>query len=142
MTKSPSHDNLPPRLLKDGANVIAKPLTHNINLSLKTSLVPNKLKIARVIPLHKSGNKALPDNYCPISVLPALSKIVERIAYKQIPDHLEKHNKLTSCPFGFRKRYNTELAVTLFTDNIRRAMDDGKLTCAVFTDLQKGFGHC
>ena len=138
-TKSPGHDNLPPRLLKDGANAIAKPLTHIINLSFKTSLVPNKLKIARVIPLYKSGNKALPGNYRPISVLPALSKILERVAYEQIADHLEKYNMLTSCQFGFRKRYNTELAVTLFTDNIRREMDHGKLTGAVFIDLQKAF---
>ena len=85
-TKSPGHDNLPPRLLKDCADVIAKPLAHIINLSLETSLVPNKLKIAKVIPLHKSGNKALPDNYRPISVLPVLSKILERVVYEQIAD--------------------------------------------------------
>ena len=138
-TKSPGHDNLPPRLLKDCANVIAKPLTHIINLSLKTSLVPNKLKIAKVIPLHKSGNKKLPENYRPISVLPALSKMLERVAYEQIADYLENNKMLTSCQFGFRKRYNTELAVTLLTDNIRRAMDNGKLTGAVFVDLQKAF---
>ena len=138
-TKSPGHDNLPPRLLKDCANVIAKPLTHIINLSLNTSLVPNKLKIAKVIPLHKSGNKKLPENYRPISVLPALSKILERVAYEQIADYLENNKMLTSCQFGFRKRYNTELAVTLLTDNIRRAMDHGKLTGAVFVDLQKAF---
>ena len=137
-TKSPGHDNLPPRLLKDCAD-IAKPLTHIINLSLKTSLIPNKLKIAKVIPLHKSGNKALPDNYRPISVLPVLSKILERVVYEQIADYLENNKMLTSCQFGFRKRYNTELAVALFTDNIRRAMDHGKLTGAVFVDLQKAF---
>ena len=138
-TKSPGHDNLSPRLLKDCADVIAKPLAHTINLSLKTSLVPNKLKIAKVIPLHKSGNKALPDNYRPISVLPVLSKILDRVIYEQIADYLENDKMLTSCQFSFRRRYNTELAVTLFTDNIRRTMDHGKLTGAVFVDIQKAF---
>ena len=97
------------------------------------------MKIAKVIPLHKSGNKKLPENYRPISVLPALSKILERVAYEQIADYLENNKMLTSCQFGFRKRYNTELVVTLLTDNIRRAMDHGKLTGAVFVDFQKAF---
>ena len=97
--------------------------------------------IARVIPLYKSGDKALPDNYHPISVLPlpVLSKIFERAVYDEIIDNLEDNKMLTSCQFGFRKRYNTELAVTLLTDNIRRAMDHRKLTDAVFIDLQKAF---
>ena len=136
-TKSPGHDNLPPRLIRDGADIIASLLTHIINLSLTTSLVPNKLKIARVIPLYKSGDKALPNNYRPISVLPVLSKIFERVVYDQISDYLEDNEMLTPCQFGFRKRYNTEIAITLLTDNIRRAMDNGKLTGAVFVDLQK-----
>ena len=135
-TQSPGHDNLPPRLLKDCANVSAKPLTHIINLSLNTSLVPNKVKIAQGIPLHKSGSKKEPENYRPISVLPALSKLLERVAYEQIADYLANNKMLTSCQFGFGKRYNTELAVTLLTDNIRRAMDHGQLTGAVFVDLQ------
>ena len=67
-TKSPGHDNIPLRLIRDGADIIANPLIHIITLSLK-------LKIARAIPLYKSEDKALPDNYCPISVLPVLSKI-------------------------------------------------------------------
>ena len=97
------------------------------------------MKIAKVIPLHKSGNKKLPENYRPILVLPALTKILERVAYEQIADYLENNKMLTSCQCGFRKRYNTELAVALLTDNIRRAMDHGKLTGAIFVDLQKAF---
>ena len=85
-TKSPGHDNLPPKLFKDGADIIAKPPRHYFNQIFFSS---TKLKIARVIPLHKFGNKALPDNYRPISVLPILSKIFERVAYKQIADYLE-----------------------------------------------------
>ena len=64
--------------------------------------IGDRLKIAKVIPLHKSGNKALPDNYRPISVLPVLSKILERVVYEQIADYLENNKMLTSCQFGFR----------------------------------------
>ena len=138
-SKAPGQDNFSPRFLKDGATMIAEPLAHIINLSLRTSVVPGKMKIAKVIPLFKSGSKTSVENYRPISVLPALSKVFERIVYDQLSNYLEHHNLITSCQFGFRKRYNTELAVTLFTDQIRQAMDQGKLTGAVFIDLQKAF---
>ena len=68
------------------------------------------MKTARIIPFYKSGNKALPDNYRRISVLPALFKILERVFYEQMADYLENNNMLTSYQFGFRKRYSTEHA--------------------------------
>ena len=85
------------------------------------------------------------ENYRAISVLPALSKVFERIVYDQLSNYLEHNNLITTSQFGSRKRHNTELAVTLFTDQIRQAMDQGKLTGAVFIDLQKAFDtveHC
>ena len=138
-SKAPGHDNFPPRFLKDGTTIIGEPLTHIINLSLRTAVVPGKMKIAKFVPLFKSGSKTSVENYRPISVLPALSKIFERTVYDQLSNYLEHNNLLTTSQFGFRKRYNTELAVTLFTDHIRQSMDQGKLTGAVFIDLQKAF---
>ena len=72
-------------------------------------------------------------------MLPVLSKMFERVVDDEIHDYLEDKKILTSSKFGFRKGYNTELAVTLLTDNIRRVMDHGKLTGAVFVDLHKAF---
>ena len=97
------------------------------------------MKIAKVIPLFKSGSKTSIENYRPISILPALSKVFERIVYDQLSNYLEHNNLITTSQFGFRKRYNTELAVTLFTDQIRQAIGQDKLTGAVFIDLQKAF---
>ena len=72
--------------------------------------------------------------------MPALSKVFERIVYDQLSNYLEHNNLITTSQFGFRKGYNTELAVTLFTDQIRQSIiDQGKLTGAVFIDLQKAF---
>ena len=138
-SKAPGHDNFPPRFLKDGITIIGEPLTHIINLSLRTAVVPGKMKIAKVVPLFKSGSITSVENYRPMSVLSALSKIFERTVYDQLSNYLEHNNLLTTSQFGFRKRYNTELAVTLFTDHIRQSMDQGKLTGAVFIDLQKAF---
>ena len=138
-TKAPGYDNLPPKMLKDAAMSLAEPLTHIINRSMTDSTVRCKLKIAKVLPLLKSGPKNLMDNYRPISILPVISKILERVIYDQLSGYLESNDLITTSQFGFRRRYNTELAVTIFTDRIRLAMDQGKLTGAVFIDLQKAF---
>ena len=68
-----------------------------------------------------------------------ISKILERAIYDRLSDYLESNDLITTSQFGFRMRYNTELAVTIFTDRICLAMDQGKLTGAVFIDLQKAF---
>ena len=95
--------------------------------------------MAKVIPLYKSGSQAEIDNYRPISVLPTLSKILEKIVYKQLMAHLERHNLLFEYQFGFRPNRSTELAITYFTDFIRKDVDSGKATGAVFIDLTKAF---
>ena len=73
-TKSTGTDNLPLGLLKDAACLISVPLAHLINLSLETGTFPNDMKIAKIVPVHKSGSLSRFDNYRPISVLPILSK--------------------------------------------------------------------
>ena len=100
----------------------------------KHSTFLKRLKFAKVIPLFKSGPRENLDNYRPICILPILSKILERIAYEQFAQYLEKNELIVSTQFGFRKRYDTEL-----TDCIRRSIDQGKVTGAVFVDLRKAF---
>ena len=134
-------DNLPTRLLKDSATVISQPLAYLINLSLQTSTIPQEWKTARVTPLHKSGDTTNTDNYRPISVLPILSKVLERAVHSQIMEYLESHGLLSKNQFGYRKKRSTELATTLFLDNIRRKIDKGKLVGALFIDLSKAFDN-
>ena len=137
--KATGLDNLPPGLLKDAAGVIAKPSTFIINLSLETGVVPTEWKIAKVIPIFKSGSMAEIDNYRPISILPTLSKILEKMVQKQLMKHLEFNGFLSEHQFGFRPNRSMELAVTLFTDLIRKEADGGKATGAIFIDLSKAF---
>ena len=132
-------DNIPTRFLKETAHIISKPLTHVINISLTTGVFPEDLKLARVNPIYKSGSKHSFDNYRPISVLPALSKIFEKCVYHQLMTHLEDNNLLSENQFGFRRHRSTEHAITYFTDQIRKSMDKGQLTGAIFIDLQKAF---
>ena len=72
-------DNLPPGILKDATYALSSPLTHLINLSLSTGLVPNKWKIAKVTPIHKKGNTNDCNNYLQISVLNTCSKILKEL---------------------------------------------------------------
>ena len=137
--KASGLDNFPPGMLKDAALLLTKPLTFIINLSLETGVVPSEWKVAKVIPLYKSGSLAEIDNYRPISILPTLSKILEKIVHKQLMAHLERHSLLSEYQFSFRPIRSTELAVTYFTDLIRNEADNGKATRAVFIDLSKAF---
>eukprot|EP00795_Rhopilema_esculentum_P001269 gene1268-15649_t len=77
-TKSTGIDNMPPGLLKDASCNLSAPLAHLINLSLQTGTFPADWKVAKVVPEHKSGSFFSFDNYRPISILPVLSKIIEK----------------------------------------------------------------
>ena len=126
-------------MLNDVASEIAGPIAYAINLSLRSGQVPADWKIAQVIPLHKSGNTSDENNHRPISVLPVVSKILEKAVHHQLMDYLERNNLLSQNQFGYRSQCSTDLATALFTDSIRKAADKGSLTGAVFLDLSKAF---
>ena len=132
-------DNLPSCYLKDIAYVLAKLLTHVINLSLQLGTFPSDLKKARATPVYKSGAQNIFDNCRPISVLPVISKVFEKCVHAQIMNHLESNKLLLENQFRFRKYLSTEIATVYFTDQIRKAMDNGQYTGAVYIDLSKAF---
>ena len=137
--KATGVDDLPPGLLKDISKYIADPLCHIINLSIRTATIPTKWKIAKLIPIYKSGSVKLPENFRPISVLPVLSKLLEKHIHRKYMDFLEEERLLSDCQFGYRSGRSTNLAATLFVDNVRNDVDKGKLVGAVFIDLRKAF---
>ena len=137
-------DNLPAGLLKDSTNIIVKPRTHIINLSLNTATFPTIWKSAKVVPVHKSRNKDFQANYRPISILLILSKIMERAVYSQLLSYLEDNNLLTSHQYGYCNKRSTSHAATKFVDDVRRDMDNGLMVGAVFIELSRAFdtlGH-
>jgi hypothetical protein len=137
--KAAGLDDIPPSSLKDAADVLSGPLTIIINLSFKTGVFPTDWKSSKLTPVHKSGAKDCIENYRPISVIPAISKIIERMVRRQLSAYLENNNLLDDCQFGFRQNRSTELATALFTDSIKRKVNEGKLVGAVFIDLSKAF---
>ena len=142
--KSAGLDDIPPSVLKDAAVVLSSPLARIINLSFETGVFPTDWISSRLTPVHKSGARDSINNYRPISVIPAISKIIERVVHRQLSSYLESNNLLSDCQFGFRKNRSTELAEALFTDNVKKKVNEGKLVGAVFIDLSKAFdtlGH-
>ena len=139
--KASGLDNIPPRLLKDSVDVIAGPLPGIINTSLRQGIVSSDWKCA----LFKKGKRDDMDKYRPISISPAVSKVLKRVVHLQLSRYLKEHHLLSHYQFGFRKFHSTETAVVSFNDTIRMNIGQGMLTGAVFIDLCKAFnsvGQC
>ncbi|PFX17369.1 putative RNA-directed DNA polymerase from transposon BS [Stylophora pistillata] len=135
--KSTGLDGMSARLLKDAAPVIVKPITYIINLTISTGEIPPELKEAKVTPIFKNGKRNEESNYRLISVLPLVSKIMERAIQVQLVKFLEANEVLSQS--GFRKGHSTETAVTYLTDQILEHMDKQQMTGSVFIDLKKAF---
>ena len=95
--------------------------------------------MARVVPLYKSGGQESMDNYRPISILPVMSKIMQKAVNFQLQRYLQRFDLLSPFQTGFRQHHSTESAVIYFTDEIRRSAESGKSTGALFIDLRKAF---
>ena len=132
-------DKISARLLKDSGQIIAAKLTSLFNRSLQTGTFPSIWKKARVVPLHKEGDKRDPSNYRPISILPTLSKILERALHTQFYGYLTKNNLVSQKQFGFRPKSSTATASAQFTDQLLLGMDNGTIKGVVFLDLIKAF---
>ena len=114
-------------------------LVHFINLCLTHGKFPSKLKIAVVKPIYKSGDKTLFNNYRPISILPYISKILEKIVHCRIMEHIEANNIICPYQFGFRKGYSTYMPLLILQDKITTAFECQRLSCGVYLDLKKAF---
>ena len=137
-TKGNSH-SLSPRILKENSNALSFPISLIFNNMIICGHYPDVLKIACVTALFKSGDELDPNNYRPISSLPLLNKIFEKLLHKRLTFFLESYSIFTDKQYGFRKNMNTNDAVNNLLDNIYNAMDDSDFLGAVFIDLSKAF---
>ena len=132
-------DELNKPVIKSIFHLILPALTHIINVSLSTGEIPLELKIARIRPLYKAENNHLFSNYRPISILPILSKIFEKIMHNRIYKFLEQHKILYNYQFGFRPSHSTELALSLLGHKITNSFNDNHVTLGIFLDFSKAF---
>lgn len=132
-------DNIPITIIKNVIQAISTPLCHIINLSMTTGAVPNLMKIAKVILIHKSGPTADPANFRPISLLPSLSKILEKAVASRLIKYLEANSILTSSQHGFRHLHNTTTALTHGLDFLYKALDKREFGMGIYLDIAKAF---
>ena len=137
--KSFGVDKIHPFLLSTAAIEIFKPLTYIINLSITQGVFPDSLKVAKIIPIFKQGSRLLSNNYRPISVLPALSKIFEKCVFNQLMFHFSFHNLITPNQYGFRSGSNTTDCLVDLIDEITKSLDEGEFAVTLFLDLSKAF---
>jgi len=134
--------NLSMSLLKKVIRTIERPILHIFNKSITTGVVPSKLKIAKVVPVFKSGDSQDMNNYRPISLLSNFAKILEKIVYNRLVEFLCDKNIISQRQFGFRKGHSTTHPMSLLLNNIGNALNGKKHSIVIFCDLKKAFDTC
>ena len=132
-------DQIPTKFIKPIAEFLASPLCHIINTCIQMSAFPTKWKTARISPIPKVDDPRANDDYRPISILPVLSKIFERLVMNQIVDFIEKEKILNEKVCGYRKGHSTVTALLGIKDMIVQAMGRGEITLMVLADFSKAF---
>ena len=126
---------MPASILKQCIETYIDPLTYLVNLSINQGIFPDELKIAKVLPIYKSDDKQLIQNYRPISVLPFFSKNCEKIISNHLLNFIDTNNILYDNQFGFRKNHSTTHAIITLVERVSKALDTGKIVVGVYLDL-------
>jgi hypothetical protein len=132
-------DSIPTNVVKMAPHILVPLITHICNLSFKQGIFPNILKTALITPVFKAGDRASVGNYRPISILPTISKVLERILNKRLTKYLYKFEIISNNQYGFIKGKSTELAVNNLTSHIVQKLEKNNKCLAVFLDLAKAF---
>ena len=127
LNKSTGLDKISNKLLKAAGQSICETLLYIFNLILETGIFPEDLKQAKVTPVFKADNKSDCGNYRPISVIPAIAKILEKLISDQLIEYLNNNNIISNQQSGFRKSHSTETALMQITDQFLLNMDEGMI---------------
>ncbi len=125
------------KIVKQISVGISKPLTYICNLSFQTGTFPRNMKIAKVIPLFKSGDRHNFTNYGPVSLPPQFSKILEKLFNNRLDSFIEKDSLLSNSQYGFRADRSTAMALMESVEEITNAIDEYKYVAGIFIDLFK-----
>lgn len=140
LNKSCGYDDISPKMLSQCKNIISPYLTRIFNKMISTSMYPDDLKIAKIIPLPKECNATQVQQFRPIALLPVIDKIFEKILYQQLSSYFDEFNLFYECQYGFKKGCGTEEAVINVVNTICKGLDDGFSGVAgIFFDFSKAF---
>ena len=135
--KSAGHDKIPPRMLKNGSSVLAMALTSLVNRLFQEGSFPQQLKLAELSPIFKKDNNLDKTKYRPISILPCISVVVEKLVVLQVNSFLNDlfHEHLSA----YRKRFSTQHVVLKSVEDWKNSFDNRLCSAAVSIDLSKAF---
>jgi len=136
---SAGHDRMSNKLMKYLKDELCVPLKIIFNQSIEYGVFPDLMKIAKVTPIYKKDDVHSMVNYRPISVLPGMSKIFEKMIHNQIYEYFTRNELLYSSQYGFRGGHSTELATLEFIDRVIVEMDNNETPLSLFLDLSKAF---
>ena len=132
--KSPGADKISPRILCSCAEALCEPLHHLFSLSLRYATLPNCWKVHKIVPVFKAGDHNSANNYRPISLLSNTSKVLERIIYNKIINHISRH--ISSLQFGFSRNCSTLQQMLIFLDHI---INNPLQSDVIYFDISKAF---
>ena len=138
-SSSAGWDSISTDIVKSCFPCFITPLTHVMNLSIAYGVFPDELKIARVIPIFKSGDSDVFSNYRPVSVLALFSKILERLMYVRLLEFINENKILYKLQFGFREGHSPDLALMYLVDKLSQSLENGEYVLGVFLDFSKAF---
>ena len=138
-SKATGIHGIPNRALKDSAEIIAPSLTDIFNFSAASKVFPGDLKVGKIAPVHKSGEKDQLNNYRPNSVFPTVARASEKIIYGQLYEYLMTNKLLGNQQFGFRSLHSTALALSKSTSKWWFSMDKGNMNSVILLDIKKAF---
>ena len=133
------YDEISASALKLVSCHVVVPLVYLCNLSIDQGVFPKELKLANVLPLYKTDDPFLFNNYRPVSVLSILSKVFERIMYSRMLEYLETYKILINNQFGFRKYHSLYMALMVLMNELITSLENGESVIGVFLDFSKAF---
>ncbi len=139
IAKASGQDGISARMLKATAAEIAPSITKLFNLSIQSGRPPIAWKSSNVVPIPKKQGAKNPNEFRPISLLPILSKILEKHFHFLISDHVREHSPLSNCQWGFQPGKSTVAALLSTTQDWFQQLEKGKEIGAVFFDFHKAF---
>ena len=139
VNKAVGVDAISAKLLRIAAPGISASLASLFNHSLESGQIPQEWKSANVTPVQKGGSNVDISNFRPVSVLPVVSKVFERLLHQQLYDYLQHYSILHPVQSGFRPQHTTQDVLVSMVDNWRKALDENELVGVAMVDLSKAF---
>ena len=135
--KATGHDQIPARAVKESAEILCQPFSCLMNFLFERGKVPSSWKLGEIVPVHKKDCALTKTNYRPITILPVLSKVFEKLVHSRLASHFEDvyHNNV----FAYRGYHGCDTAILSLTEQFKKELDNHKVISLVSMDLSKAF---